>query len=92
MGQYFRSLEQAGKTQGLKLKSVVTRSDCSATTAVGYCVVEFDQTITMGNQTMGPFKYRGTLVARKVDGVWRVSHWHGSFREVPAPPNATATN
>lgn len=86
--QYFRGLEQGAKAQGLKFKSVITKNDCSATTAVGWCVVEFDQTISAGGQTMGPFKFRATVVSRKVGSEWRLAHWHGSFREAPAPAAA----
>src|SRR6185369_696725 len=90
--QYFHNLEQGAKAQGLKFKSTITKNDCSATTNVGYCVVEFDQTISAGGQTMGPFKFRATVVARKVGDEWRWTHWHGSFREMPAPaPAASAT-
>jgi ketosteroid isomerase-like protein len=88
--RYFRGLEQGAKAQGLKFKSTIVRNDCSATPVVGYCVVEFDQTITAGGSTMGPFKFRGTVVARKVGETWRWSHWHGSFREVPAAAPAPA--
>lgn len=85
--EYFGGLEQGMKAQGLKFKSTLARNDCTATAQIGYCVVEFDQTISAGGQTMGPFKFRSTLVARKVGEDWRWTHWHGSFREQPAPPS-----
>jgi ketosteroid isomerase-like protein len=81
--KYFAGLEQAMKAHGLKLKSTITRNECLATPAVGYCVVEFDQTIASGPQTMGPFKYRATIIARRVGGDWHWTHWHGSLRELP---------
>jgi hypothetical protein len=58
---------------------------------MGYCAVEFDQMFTMGGQTMGPMKFRGTAVSRKVDNVWKLEHWHGSFRELPVMPGSTTT-
>jgi ketosteroid isomerase-like protein len=82
--EYFRALANAAKAQGLVFRSTIARDDCQATPAIGYCVVEFDQTITARGQTMGPFKFRASLVAHKVGSDWRVSHWHGSFREAPS--------
>ena len=40
---------------------------------------------------MGPMKFRGTTVARKVDDAWKWEHWHGSFRELPMPMSTTTT-
>ncbi len=80
------------KNQGLKFTSTVTRNDAWATATMGYCVIEYDQTIAAGGQTMGPFKFRGTLIARRDGDRWLTTHWHGSFREMPAPPaDTTAT-
>jgi ketosteroid isomerase-like protein len=90
--QYFRSLEQGAKAQGLKFKTTIAKNDCSATATMGYCVVEFDQTITAGGQSMGPFKLRATLISRKVGDDWRWTHWHGSFREIPGPPSTSTTS
>jgi hypothetical protein len=71
------------------VKTTVVRNDCYAVAVMGYCAVDFDQTFTSGGQTMGPLKFRGTIVARKVDGVWKWEHWHGSFRELPVTPGTT---
>jgi hypothetical protein len=83
--EYMRSLEKGMKAQGLKFHSTIQKNDCRATDAIGYCVVEFDQTISAGGQTMGPFKFRATFVGHKVGSDWRLTQWHGSFREAPAP-------
>ena len=80
---YFGQYEQGMKEGGMAMKSQVSRTDCRATPVMGYCAVEFDQTVTQGGQTMGPFKFRGTLVARKIGETWKWTHWHGSFREPP---------
>jgi hypothetical protein len=84
VAEYFGGLEKAVKSGSVHFKSKIARSDCMATAAVGYCVVEFDQMVTAGEQTTGPFKFRGTLVARRVGEDWKWTHWHGSFRELPA--------
>jgi ketosteroid isomerase-like protein len=89
--EYFRHLEAGAKAQGLKFQSTIARNDCSSTPAMGYCVVEFDQRISAGGQTMGPFKFRATAVYRKVGSDWRWSHWHGSLREAPANAPASPT-
>jgi hypothetical protein len=86
---YFRRLEAGAKAQGLKFRSTIAHNDCSATAAMGYCVIEFDQVISAGGQTMGPFKFRATAVYRKVGSDWRWTHWHGSIREAPPPAPAT---
>jgi ketosteroid isomerase-like protein len=83
MKQFMATVESATKSQGLKFASTLKTSVCHATAVIGYCAVEFDQTMTAGGQTQGPFKFRGTLVARKAGGAWRWMHWHGSFAELP---------
>jgi hypothetical protein len=97
----FAALGKSMKEGGLSVKTDVGHTDCRATGAMGYCGVEFDQTMTQGGQAMGPFKFRGTLVARKVGDTWKWAHWHGSFREMPpmemmhmpaAPGEAPATD
>jgi ketosteroid isomerase-like protein len=82
----FAGMAEMVKSQGLKFGSTIVSNDCHANAMMGFCAVEFDQTITAGGNTMGPFKFRGTLVARKLGGQWRWAHWHGSFREMPAMP------
>ena len=81
--QYMGRMESATKTQGLHFASTMKANECHASETMGFCAVEFDQTITAGGQAMGPFKFRGTLVARKVGEAWRWVHWHGSFAELP---------
>jgi hypothetical protein len=83
----------AAMKQGLKVKSTVNRVDCQATSVLGFCTVEFDQAMAMGGTNLGPYKFRGTTVFRKVGSAWKWSHWHGSFREVPqeTPASAAAT-
>jgi hypothetical protein len=39
----------------------------------------------------GPFKYRMSSVARKIEGKWKVVHAHGSAREAVAPAPAPST-
>ncbi len=84
--KYFQSLEQGAKAQGLKFTTTMSKNDCAANAAFGYCVVEFDQVISAGGKSMGPFKFRATIVAHKVGDNWRWVHWHGSLREMPTPP------
>ena len=84
--EYFDGLGKMMKTQGLQFRSKLAKNDCTASSSFGYCVVEFDQTVTAGGQTMPPSKFRATLVARKVGDAWRWTHWHGSFREMPPQP------
>ena len=90
MKKFFDSMSQSMKKQAMSFKSTLVRNDCYATTTQGFCAVEFDQSMTAGGKTMGPFKFRGTLVARKTDAGWRWVHWHGSFREQPATPAVPA--
>src|SRR5262249_18788033 len=84
--QYFGGLEKAIKTQGVRFDSKMSRNDCVASPTFGYCVIEFDQTMSVGGQTTPPAKFRATIVSRKVGDGWRWTHYHGSFREIPAPP------
>lgn len=84
--QYMDHLTAAAKAQALKFSTTGKMNECRATATMGYCAVEFDQTVTAGGQTMGPFKFRGTLVARRVGGAWKWVHWHGSFAEIPKQP------
>ena len=88
MKMFFDGVSLSMKKQAMSFKSTLVRNDCFATAAQGYCAIEFDQSLVGGGKTMGPFKFRGTLIARKTEAGWRWVHWHGSFRENPpaAPP------
>jgi ketosteroid isomerase-like protein len=88
---YMDQIANEMKTAGGTVKTTVIRNDCYAVAVMGYCAVEFDQMFATGEQTMGPLKFRGTTVARKVDNAWKWEHWHGSFRELPVMPGATTT-
>jgi hypothetical protein len=81
--KYMNGLGAAMKSQGMKATSTIKTNDCHATKVMGYCAIEFEQSMAMGGQTMGPFKFQGTLVARKVGEAWRWVHWHGSMAEMP---------
>ena len=83
VGKYFAAMQAGVMDKGLSFRSRIVRQDCAATTVMGVCAVDFDQTISQGGQSMGPFKYRGTLVAHKANGDWQWVHWHSSFRELP---------
>jgi hypothetical protein len=88
---YLNEMGAMMKQNGSTMKTSIVRDDCFATAVMGYCAIEFDQTFTMGAQVMGPVKFRGTAVARKVGETWKWEHWHGSFREMPvmtAPESA----
>jgi ketosteroid isomerase-like protein len=81
--KYMLPIGDSMKAQNLKFASVLRTNECHATRTMGFCAIEFDQTMTQGDKTMGPFKFRGTLVARRVGDAWRWVHWHGSLAEVP---------
>lgn len=83
---FFARLGETAKAQNIQFKSTITRNDAWATATMGYGIVEYDQTITVGDQVMGPFKFRGTLIARRDAGKWRMTHWHGSFSVMPVSP------
>lgn len=77
--------------KGLKVHTDVQKDDCFGDADIGFCAVEFDQTIGASDAAPAtPFKFRGTLVAHKTKDGWRWMHWHASFREFPKPA-ATAT-
>jgi ketosteroid isomerase-like protein len=82
---YFDQYVQMFRSGG-RVHTDVDRIDCHATTNHGYCTTEFRQTFTMNGQSMGPFRYRGTLVARRDGDRWIATHWHGSVGEVPPAP------
>lgn len=84
LGEYAKAV----KGGGLKISTTVAGADCKSTKVAGFCTAEFDQTFVVNGQSQGPFKFRGTLVARKMAEGWRWLHWHGSFREMPAPAAA----
>ena len=45
---------------GMALQTTLVKHVVHATGVMGYAAVEFDQTITVGGQAMGPFKFRGS--------------------------------
>ena len=77
------------KTPGVQMTTTFGPINCEAFANSGYCLIEMDQTITQNGQTQGPFKARGTLIAKTFKDRWIWTHWHGSMREAPpAPPPA----
>lgn len=83
---YFQRFGRVAKEKRLKFKTTILKEDCRGTATMGFCALEFDQMMTVGDETAGPFKFRGTLVSRKDGDRWLWEHVHGSFREFPAPP------
>ena len=69
--------------RGGALRTELKRIDVHASESFGYATVEFDQFFSMGGQTMGPFKFRGTMIVRREGEDWVWTHWHGSMRELP---------
>jgi ketosteroid isomerase-like protein len=78
--------------KGLKVHTDIQKNDCFGDADLGFCAVEFDQNIGASEAAPAmPFKFRGTLVARKTKDGWRWAHWHGSFREFPKPQTVEVT-
>ena len=75
-------------TPGVKMTTTFGPMRCEAFSDAGYCLLEMDQSITQNGQTMGPFKVRGTLIAKTYKDKWIWTHWHASLREAapPTPP------
>jgi hypothetical protein len=88
--EFLDSYSKLVREGGMQVTSTVVGADCKSTAVAGFCTVEFDQSLVMNGETMGPFKFRGTLVARKMADGWKWIHWHGSFREMPPPPTPPA--
>jgi len=78
--------------KGLKIHTDVQKNDCFGDADIGFCAIEFDQSIGASEAApAAPFKFRGTLVARKTKDGWRWVHWHASFREFPKPATVEST-
>ncbi len=82
MAHYQQMLSSGQMQMTTTTKSV----KCRTTSLSGHCLVEFEQSVTQGGQTMGPFKLRGTVIAERNGDGWIWTHWHGSF----APGSAKA--
>jgi hypothetical protein len=85
---YFDTMAPTGGAPAPTMHSTIKKKDCHATGVMGYCAVEFDQSVTVGGVDAGTFHFRGTLISRKVGEDWKWVHWHGSFAELPAPQAA----
>jgi ketosteroid isomerase-like protein len=75
--------QQLMSTPGAGTSATLQRIDCRADGSA-FCTVELDQTFSMGGETVGPLKFRATIVAKQHAGKWIWTHWHASFRENPA--------
>lgn len=86
----FAELKQAidASQGGFKMDVSIVKHTTHATPIMGYSAVEFDQTVTMGDQKMGPLKLRASAVARRIDGKWHYDHWHLSLREASMAPGS----
>jgi hypothetical protein len=73
-------------TPGVTMTTTFGPIKCETYADAGFCMVPMDQTMTQNGQTMGPFKVRGTLIAKQYKGRWIWTHWHASMREAPAAP------
>ncbi len=79
------------KEEGVTVKTTIHRADCHSTSSFGYCAIEFDQSFTGESAPQSIQKFRATLISRMVDGEWRWSHWHASWREATAGKTETAS-
>lgn len=70
--------------------SEILAYDAVATDAMGYSVVEFRQTLTVGDLT-ATFDCMATIVWKHADGAWREARWHGSVLSSHVPPQLQGT-
>ncbi|HEX2678499.1 MAG TPA: nuclear transport factor 2 family protein, partial [Polyangiales bacterium] len=92
VGAMIDHYQQMFASSGAVPTTTLNRLDCRVDGA-SFCTGEFDQTVKMGDQVMGPMKFRFTIIAHQHAGKWIWTHWHASLREnpgTPAPPSPPA--
>jgi hypothetical protein len=65
--------------------SEILAYDAVEADSMGYSVLEFRQTLTVGD-LVASFDCMTTIVWKNVDGVWREARWHGSVLSSDVPP------
>ncbi len=89
IGEFFDHIQQMVQSSGMTMQTTIGDVTCRGVHDEGWCTIEFDQSITVGGQTVGPAQFRGTLIAARHAGRWIWTHWHGSFRTMPTAPPPT---
>lgn len=64
-----------------EVEAKLTSLDCYATKELGFAVAEFEQSFTLEGKKLGPFHWRGTMIARRAGNDWLMVHWHSSPAE-----------
>lgn len=65
--------------------SEILAYDAVESESMGYSVLEFRQTLTVGELTAS-FDCMTTIVWKKVDEAWPEARWHGSVLSSDVPP------
>jgi len=74
------------KKVGGRLKVDIGSLDCRATSTIGYCSMDYEFSATMPDGTKISQPSRTSFVLRRGDDGWKVTSWHTSLSQLPAPP------
>lgn len=88
---WFHTLFATLDTMGARTDSEVLAYDAVAGTQLGYGVLEFRQSLTVGPYT-ATFDCVATLVWKLADDRWVESRWHCSVLSKDVPPELTAAS
>ncbi len=81
---WFRGLFAQLDTMNASTDSTVLAYDAIETDEMGFSVLEFRQSLSVGDLT-AHFDCMTTIVWKRVDGAWREARWHGSVLSSDVP-------
>ncbi len=86
---WFHNLFATLDTMGADTDSEITGYEAVETDSMGYCVLDFRQTLTVGS-SVATFDCIATIIWKRVDGRWLESRWHCSVIDSDVPPELAA--
>ena len=81
---WFRGLFAQLDAMGAATDSEITAFDTVVSGDLGYAVVEFTQSLSMGDM-VADFDCVSTIIWKRVDGTWKESRWHVSLLDADIP-------
>lgn len=86
---WFHNLFATLDTMGADTDSEITGYEAVESDSMGYSVVDFRQTLTVG-PSVATFDCIATIIWKLVDGRWQESRWHCSVLSSDVPPELAA--
>ncbi len=87
--QWFHNLFTTLDTMGAETDSLVTNYEATATDSMGFSVLDFRQTLTVG-PSVATFDCVATIIWKRTGKGWQEARWHCSVIDSDVPAELSA--